>query len=221
MIRISRGVIIAVVILTSGFVLQTSPQTEREMVVLATEGPPVIDGQVQLTPDISPPDEMVPLDAKQSDSTLTKVYSGNEFISTNSDLTYSSSGPAIYALNIPAGGYSFKLPLNLPDGVQITRITVYVVDNDPDATIWVSLYRINPLNKNQSQIDYVSTTGLPTSSSVQSVVMSGTPIATIDNTQYAYCIRYAPLIVGNLHQLAGVKVEYNYPVTIYLPQVQK
>jgi hypothetical protein len=119
------------------------------VVARAAEGQNV-DGQIQPMPDTSLPaqeqDPLLPLliNAKQYRS-----YLATDFQSTHSDLTFASYGPAIYALNIPSGGFSFKMQIDLPNGAQISRITIYVVDNNADKNMSFQHYRVKLNNSTQ------------------------------------------------------------------------
>jgi hypothetical protein len=212
-------IIFGTVILTIGPVLGGSLHSEIGAVASATAAA-IVDGQSQSTLGTSLPDpaSSSPLLAG---ATVYRSYAANEFHSTHSDLTYASFGPAIYALNIPAGGFSFKLPVDLPNGVQVSRITVYLVDNSPGSNMTIQLYRVNLSNATQIELSSVSTSGLPTSSAVQTVSMSGSPLAVIDTVNYAYALRYAPTITGSLHQIVGAQIEYNFLPAAYLPIVIK
>jgi hypothetical protein len=186
-----------------------------------TQDGTLIDGQAQTESDSSKADQVITPTYGVSAATNYRSYAANEFHSTHSNLTYASYGPAIYALAIPGGGFSFKLPLDLPNGAQVTRITVYLVDNDATHNMSIQFYRVTLSNATQYEISSVSTVNLPTSPNVQTVTMVGAPITIIDTTQYTYCIRYAPVIIGNLHQMVGVRVEYQNPAAAFLPLIGK
>jgi hypothetical protein len=190
--------------------------------VANAQSPGPIDGQDIPPLDTSMPDEVAAGPAALGGPTH-RTYSANEFLSTHSDLTYASYGPAIYALSIPGGGFSFKLPLDLPNGSQVTSITVFLVDNTPSYNMSIQFYRVTVSTAAQIELDSVSTVGLPTSSAVQSVTMTGSPIAIINTFNYAYTIRYAPVITGNLHQMVGVRIYYIAPSIfgVALPTVLK
>jgi hypothetical protein len=151
--------------------------------------------------------------------TYYRNHSGIEFTSTNSNLTYSARDSSIYALAIPFGGYSVRRPLDLPNGAQITAITLYCIDNDATYNIGLLLYRADPSSGGfESQLAALTSTGA--SASLQTVVSTGTPIATIDNSRYAYSLLWKPTITGENHRLVGVRVEYTVP-TVFLPFVGK
>ena len=215
------GLTVAVVIiLVIGLVLGFLMHFGNGTVVSAAEGP-IIDGQVQPEQDDALPDQAINSPTTLSSVTYYRSYAANEFHSTHSDLTYASYGPAIYALNIPAGGFSFKLPIDLPNGVEVTYITVYVVDNTADYNLNIQFYRVRLSNATQVELDSVSTASLPVSTAVQSVTMFGNPIAIIDTFNYAYAIRYAPVITGSAHQMVGVRIGYQAPTVGFLPLVGK
>jgi hypothetical protein len=204
------------IIVTLGLILSGTFQPGRGTAA-STPEPPTVDGQI--VPSTAASEAAQP-DAPAAGGVLYRSIASYEFQSTTSDLTYSSYGPAIYALAIPGGGFSFKAPLVLPYGAQVTRITLYVVDNSDSSNMSFQFYRVNLSNSTQIEVDSVSTVGLPSSSGVQTVSMFGSPIAIIDNSLYAYCLRYAPVITGNLHQLVGARVEYTVP-SGFLPLILK
>jgi hypothetical protein len=213
--RIIGFMIAGVVILAIGLAFGFSLHLGNGAVVSAAEGP-TIDGQVQPEQDDSSPDGVINPTATLAGVTYYRDLAANEF-----HLTFASYGPAIYALNIPSGGFSFKLPLALPNGSQVTSITVYVVDNTADNNMNIQFYRVKLSNATQIELASVSTVSLPPSSAVQTVSMTGNPITIIDTVNYAYAIRYAPVITGNLHQMVGVQIGYQNPVVSFMPLVGK
>jgi hypothetical protein len=168
----------------------------------------------------SNPGPIVRVAPAAADATLSRTYAANEFRPNHSDLTFAPSGPAMYATSLPIGDNSFRCPLDLPQGAQLKRITFYVVDNSATRDLLLLLYQVEPSALAQTEIASVTTNGLPTSPAVQSVVISGTPLATIDNARYAYALRYRPIIVGSAHLLVGATVEYSLP-SGFLPFVNK
>jgi hypothetical protein len=184
----------------------------------STPEPPTIDGQVMSSTAVS--EAARPDTPAAPGPTMYRTIPSFEFHPTTSNLTYSSYGSAIYALAIPGGGFSIKAEVDLPNGAQVTRITVYVVDNSSTDNMSIQFYRTQLSTSDQIELDSVSTAALPTSTAVQTVSMSGTPIAIIDNSQYAYCLRYGPVITGNAHMLVGARVDFNVP-TGFLPLILK
>jgi len=218
--RLIRYILVGFVILVLGLGLGFGLRIGVGSVASAQEGP-LIDGQPQADLDGSTLEQETTVSVPMASAVVYKMYWANEFLSTHSDLTYASYGSTLYALAIPGGGFSFKLPLDLPNGVQVTSIMVYFVDNNSTYNMSFQLYRINPATAAQVELDSISTSGMPTSPDVQYVTVTGTPITVINNVDYAYTIRYAPVIVGSSHAISGVRVGYQYPAVGYLPLVNK
>jgi hypothetical protein len=212
---------------TAGYAVGVSAQPA--VVVAAASEPRVVAGAADLPrPPLADGAPYSVLTSPQGDSaaspaatgpTYYRNYSGVEFTSSDSNLTYTDSGSSVYALAIPFGGHALKRPLELPNGAQITAITLYCIDNDADHNIGLLLYRADPsAGGGQSQLAGLTSTGA--SASLQTVVSTGTPVATIDNSRYAYSLLWKPTITGENHRLVGVRVEYTVP-TAYLPFVSK
>ena len=182
----------------------------------------VVDGQAVPAPDNPTPSQPAVPAAPAAGATLYQVYGSYEFQPTDSNLTYAPYGAAMYAVTVPGGTPSFKCPLHLPNGAQVSRVSFYVVDNSAAANMTLQFYRSEPAaNTSQYEIGFVTTAGLPTSTAVQTVTIYGAPIlAMIDTLHYAYSLRYQPSIAGSLHMLVGARVEYTAP-SAYLPLVMK
>jgi hypothetical protein len=149
------------------------------------------------------------------------IYGAAEFHPNGSDITYSPSSAGLFALSLGSGGNSFKKQLDLPNGAQITRISAYVIDNDPVNNMTIEVTRNQPsLNMSQTYLIAFSTTNASTSLNVQTITTSGTPLLTIDNSKYAYFLRYQPSIIGSNHILVGVQVEFTVPAG-FLPLILK
>lgn len=187
-------------------------------VVTSTRQLPIADGQPLLASSAL---ELLPSKAVASSGPVYyRTYGSYEFRSAHSDLTYAPSGGGLYALAIPPGGQSFKAPVDLPNGAQVNRIRFYVIDNSA-SDMTLALYQVEPaVSTGQSEIAWVSTSGLASSTAVRTVTITGTPIVTIDNLRYAYALRYAPVIAGMAHMLVGAQIEFSLP-TNYLPVITR
>jgi len=180
------------------------------------------DGQIRPMPDASMRGEVAAAAAPSGGATAYRTYWGNEFLSTHSNLTYASSGPAIYALALQ-GSFAFKLPVDLPNGSEVNSITIYLVDNSAGNNMTIRFYSIYPTTSTQYELTSASTAGLPTNPGVQTVTMSGAPITIIDTVNYAYALVYEPVITGSLHQMVGARIQY-IPPSIFgvaLPTILK
>lgn len=181
--------------------------------------PPIVDGQPAQDTSTAAPDQP---DSPASGPTLYRTFGSYEFRPGDSNLTFAPFGSAIYAVNIPGSSSAFKAPLVLPNASQVTRVSFYIVDNNPTYNMTLQFYRTQPsANTSQYEIGYITTAGLPTSSAVQTVTIYGAPTLTlIDNNLYAYSLRYTPVVAGNSHMLVGARVEYSVP-TLWLSVLQK
>ena len=139
------------VILAIGLAAGVSLRPASLTVASAAEGP-LVDGQSRPAAGASLPEPAAP-DAPLAGAILYRSYAANEFHSTHSDLTFASYGPAIYALAIPGGGFSFKLPLDLPNAAQVSRITVYLVDNDNTHNMSIQFYRVKLSDATQIELE--------------------------------------------------------------------
>jgi hypothetical protein len=152
-----------------------------------------------------------------SAGTQYRTYAGNQFKSTSSNLTYQSYGPAIRALVIPSGGFSFIHELDLPQGAQLTEVDFYYVDN-ADTNFSFELISANPSTGAWPTL--VSSSSSGASSAIQAKVSTGTPIATIDNAAKSYFMR---VVFGEASAnllLYGARIGFTTYGT-YLPIVMK
>jgi|WetSurMetagenome_2_1015567.scaffolds.fasta_scaffold00036_51 hypothetical protein len=209
------GIIVSAAILCAG--LTQDVRAEVRNAASPGTAMPLVDGAVQYNIEA--------IDSTKAEYVVAaapvyhRTYTAFEFQSTNSALTYSAFGAALYATGIPGGGFGFKKALDLPDGAQIKRIDVYVIDNSATDDITVYLYKNTPgSGSGQTSLTQLSTYGFPTSPDVQTVSVTGNPIVTVDNSVSQYYLRYAPVITGQNHMLVGAHVEYTLPA-IYLPSV--
>ncbi len=70
--------------------------------------------------------------------TTYKTFSGGAFSPTNSSLTYSAQGGAVYATALPPGGFSFSLELDLPQGQKSPKWSSSWLTTIPLPT-WISV----------------------------------------------------------------------------------
>jgi hypothetical protein len=181
----------------------------------ANVGRTMVDGLIQDSSTVA--DTALPPLPAPGPHVYHRTYGGSDFHTTNSDLTYSAYGMSIYATAIPGGGFSLRQVLDLPDGAQITRIDFYVIDNDSTSHMTMQLYRSTPSTASQISLATISTT--VHSPDVQTLSITGSPIATLSTSASTYALRYAPVITGMTHLLVGAHVEYTLPI-IYLPTTQ-
>ncbi len=153
--------------------------------------------------------------------TYYSTYGAYEFLPNDSDLSYEFFGTALYAWDMPLMGMYFFLPVELPNGAQVTQIQFYVIDNSISEYITMEFYRAEPSAGNTGQwLGSVTSFGLLTTSLVQTIGINGSPITTIDNSKYSYYLRYPPALEGAAHMITGARIEYQMPTT-YLPAISR
>lgn len=150
--------------------------------------------------------------------TTYRTYSGGAFQPTSSSMTYEPFGGAIYATFIPAGGVSFSLELDLPQGAKITEVVFFVVDNDAASNMDLSLRSYNPETNSFSALKTASSSGASTS--LQTIVVPVDPPVQVDNTTTSYRLRVAPGVASSAHLLRGARIGYIVS-QVYLPSVLK
>lgn len=150
--------------------------------------------------------------------TTYKTFSGMAFSPTNSSLTYSAQGGAVYATALPPGGYSFSLELDLPQGATITEVVFFVVDNDATYDMSLGLWLYNPETNAFTSLESTASTGASTL--LQTIVMPVSPPIQVDNTTTSYRLRVAPGVASSAHLLRGARIGYIVS-QVYLPSVLK
>ncbi len=150
-----------------------------------------------------------------------RTFGAYEFLPVDSDMSYEFFGAALYAWELPLYGLYFRCPVVLPNGAQITQIRFYVIDNSVSEIMTLQLYQTEPgVTYTQSELASVTTSGLLTTSTVQTIVINGAPIITIDNSRYTYFLSYPPALEGAAHMFVGARIEYQVP-TGFLPAIMR
>jgi hypothetical protein len=186
---------------------------------LNTPMPQWADGQPMENGTLSGP-EVAAAPAAISGPVYTRTYTGSEFDGAPSELTSGSLGLSIYAVSANPSSHSFKLHLDLPNGAQVTKVTMFAVDNDPVKNVTVQISRANPaLDYLQTPLATLSTINGVPAGTVQAISYTGLPILTVDNATYAYILRYQPSVAGSSHLLYGARVEYSLP-TLFIAVVR-
>jgi hypothetical protein len=219
MIRLKTGLMMWVIIFVSGLLLAVVPQevlAENAKTGLTPAGKIMEDGIAVENYRSAAPIQVDEADA--AGPVYYKTYTAFEFQPSISTLTFAPAAAALYVVDLPAGGPSFKKALDLSNGAQITRIDVYVVDNSASYDMSVGLFYCEPSSEaGQYSVIELTSSGFPTSLLVQTISATGNPIITVDNTTRQYYLRYGPVITGSDHMLVGARVQYTLPV-IYLPK---
>jgi|GEM_PF-4774283 len=156
--------------------------------------------------------------AESSAPVYHRTYAGFEFLPSHSTLTYAPYSDGIYATTIPVTGHYFKKALDLPNGAEIRRIDLYVIDNSSLYNMTAQLVKFTPASGSQDVIASLYTAALPVSLTIQSVSITSNPLVTTDNSAGQYYLRYQPVTSGDEHVLMGVHIEYTL-TTRYLPSV--
>jgi hypothetical protein len=134
----------------------------------------------------------------------TYTVTGVDFQPRKSSVGYDYyGGGAIYRTT--ADSAYFNAQLVLPQGAKITKVTWYGVDNDA-TNIAFALTRYEPSTGSTSDLKIGSTSGASTA--IQSVVATGAPITTIDNSRYVYRILAQTGVATSAHRINGATVEF-------------
>ena len=154
--------------------------------------------------------------------TYTLMYSGIEFHAAPSSLTWSVVGNGLYSTTASnPDAMSFKLPLGLPNGAQVTEIVLYAVDSDATNNVTLNVIRTAPASGSTQEYLYTfGTTNSVTNTTVQAITLSGSPLFTVDNTTKTYFLRYQPSASGLAMVLYGARVKFTVP-SAFLPAVFK
>lgn len=118
--------------------------------------------------------------------------------------------------NPGAGEGKYFAPVDLPNGVTVTRLVFYYLDNDPQQNITGKLWLSPYINRSQNLLVSFSSGG--ENPVVRFNEYTGISNAVIDlglNTYYLE-INLPP---GGLTGVTGIRIEYSYPT--YVPLVQR
>src|SRR5262245_16523162 len=132
-----------------------------------------------------------------------KTYAALDFGSYKSSTNSNNSGTARTTTTPDA---AFTMPLDLPQGAQVTRVTGYFSDNNPTQNITFFLVRQEPSAGDAEAIGQVSSNGA--SGAVRSASFTPSNVV-IDNESAAYSVTgqfpgFDPSNIG----FYGMKVEY-------------
>jgi len=180
-----------------------------------TDPTPEWDEGRQVTSDVTQGAIAIPAVAT-TPGTFYRTFSGTRFQSTNSALTYSALGGAIYATAL-SGGFSFSMDFDLPHGATITEVVFFVVDNDA-ANMSLQLRSYNPETDEFVTLENATSTGA--SSTLQTIVIPVDPPVQVNNTTTSYRLRVAPGVASSAHLLRGARIGYTVPQS-FLPIVTK
>jgi hypothetical protein len=123
-----------------------------------------------------------------------------------------------------SSGIGISAAVHLPQGAQITKITAYYADTDPNSAPLVDLYRgiTDTLELIGNLSNALPANSFAAGEDVRSVSVSGTG-AVVDNSRYSYVI-VATLnrdvaTPSHTQRLHGVRVDYAFPIA--LPTVMR
>jgi hypothetical protein len=185
--------------------------------VVGAETDPVWEDGLLLTVDDQPPMVEI-LAAPTTPGTYYRTFAGTRFQSLSSELTYAAIGGAMYATNIPAGGFSFTVDFDLPRGAEITEVVFFVRDNHDPNNMNLSLRSYNPATDQVFTLASAVTSGA--NPAIQTIVIPVDPPVKVNPTITAYRLRVAPTIGSSAHLLYGARVGYTIP-TAYLPLITR
>lgn len=215
MFRKSALLISLVIALLSIMPLLSIGQTLTDPVA-QTDSPLEWDEGQLVTQDAAPAGLAIPA-VPTAPGTYYRTFSGTRFQPTSSALTFSASGGAIYATALPAGGYSFSLDFDLPQGATITEVVFFVIDNAA-ANFSLSLRSYNPETNAFTALESASSSGA--SSALQTIVVPVNPPVQVNNATTSYRLRVAPGVASNTHLLRGARVGYQVPLA-FLPMITR
>jgi hypothetical protein len=146
-----------------------------------------------------------------------RTFSGTRFQPTSSALTYAALSGAIYATAIPAGGFSFSLEMDLPQGAKITEVVFFVVDNDA-SNISLSLVSYDPEANDSITLKSAFSSGA--SPTLQTIIIPVDPPIQVENTTTSYRLRVAPGVAATSQLLRGARIGYTAS-PLFLPTILK
>jgi hypothetical protein len=123
-----------------------------------------------------------------------------------------------------SSGIGISAAVHLPQGAQITKLTAYYADTDPNSAPLIDLYRgiTDTLELIGNLSSALPANAFAAGEDVRSVAVSGTG-AVVDNSRYSYMLIAtlnrdvaAPMHTQRLH---GVRVDYDFPIA--LPAVMR
>jgi hypothetical protein len=145
--------------------------------------------------------------------TLYRTYSGTRFtpLGTSSAATAYAGGGGVYRT---AGSQELDCLVELPSGARVTEVIFYFRDNSI-ASIDFSFATYQPDIGAYSNIASTDSAGVETEAVVNRM-LSGTPLATIDNARFQYLLEVGLPETTNNHVIYGARVGYVVPTT-FLP----
>lgn len=123
--------------------------------------------------------------------------------------------------NTTPGQYYLRYPLHLPNGANITKISLFVADFNPTGVMWGYL-RSRPWNSREAGATVLFTLTDNSSNSDKTITMDFTTPVDVNNQTTEYWIDASPQNSADPGQLCvyGVQVTYNYDGA-FLPFIQK
>jgi hypothetical protein len=146
-----------------------------------------------------------------------QTFTGSDFLPRNSTSQYADNGSGgIYVTSLD-GLENFAVHFDLAQGLTIFEVTLYFVDSDP-ADLTFFLYRYDLVQRTVTELTSPTSTAPANSAGVNSLTAISAPNV-VDNGRYAYQFNASPNVVGQGHQLVGVRVAAG--ALTFLPFLQK
>ncbi len=182
---------------------------------------PTGDGQPANLPSTAPGMAEAGLDIPQGTNSPAVSFSYYRMIGTafqprkSSTLYDYSANGCVYQ----TGGTDmrFQAPLLLPDGATIKYLRIYYIDSAAqDLTAWITRYQPGSTSSDLTFVTSAGTGGYGTA-------LSAEITHTVDLTNWAYTLIWAPGVSSSANQFCGVRVAYYAPTFFgsFMPLVQR
>ncbi len=122
--------------------------------------------------------------------------------------------------NTTVGDYYLRYPLHLPNGANITKVSLFVADFNPSGVLWAYL-RSRPWNSRNTGTTLGVTLTDDTTNNDKTIVMTGLNVD-VNNQTTEYWIDVSPTNGTNPGQLCVYGIQVTYTLDgAFLPLVQK
>jgi hypothetical protein len=139
------------------------------------------------------------------------TFVGTDFHPATSNMTYDSNSISSSTRVFCSSGSppcSFLAPIYLPQGSQVTEVDYYVVNNNSSNNLTMQINDFNPLTNNLAAWGAASTAGKPVSDNVLTIVITGNPLFTVDNTTRGYAVSIQPTMISMEQQVVGARIHF-------------
>ncbi len=132
---------------------------------------------------------------------------GPDFHPATSDMNFSTDGARVFCTS-GSPTCAFLAPIYLPQGSQVTEIDYYVVDNNASNFLTMQVNGFTPLTNNLSAWGVASTDEYPASNNILTIVRTGNPLLTIDNTTRGYAVSIQPTMMSMEQMVLGARIHF-------------